>query len=212
MINMALIFGNEDDFRSSTLENIVLPYIKASESMQSIFDEMLGRRERRFKIRFIRSSSDITIGLDGAAEIYRAVREDVSKWRRTNAQNLAALQESILEAHINNKTAEALEKRIRSYKIKAQASKLRAEAKRIRAEAKRQEIENQDAMFELDKKRLDLALELAGKINPGIPQAELIAYAVRLLPDLRIITDQPVDAIVLVRRLEEKRPSDEESR
>src|SRR5258708_18018528 len=173
---------------------------------------MVGRRERRFKIRFIRSSSDITIGLDGAAEIYRAVREDVSKWRRTNAQNLAALQESILEAHINNKTAEALEKRIRSYKIKAQASKLRAEAKRIRAEAKRQEIENQDAMFELDKKRLDLSLELAGKINPGIPQAELIAYAVRLLPDLRIITDQPVDAIVLVRRLEEKRPSDEESR
>jgi len=192
-VNLKLyISGTEEIDKPLTpdyLEIIVAPYLKALESLLQIINEIKGKPLDVIAIEGITKRSPLSVNLDaGAGEAIRAIQETVVPWRRKNAKEMK-------EIELELKKAEVVQTRIRTAKEREESKKISVEAKREQAEIERINLENEERRlaleekrFEFEKKRIGLALELLNRLKVDMTEAEKIAYVVRLLEPLKVLT------------------------
>jgi hypothetical protein len=170
------------------------PYLNALASIQHTCDDMLGREHREVVIRRITQQSPVSISLQGVADAVNAVLDLVVPWRRENAKKLAALRIKEIEADIKIKEEEA---KVRSTKDLVEAKKTEAEIEKLIQEKERQRIENAKLEVEVGASRFDLALRMAAKMNRRLPKEQQIAYALKMLSDLKELTASEIEVKLL---------------
>jgi hypothetical protein len=166
----------------------VLPYLNAIAEIQNAVDEIAGRETREIKIHSLTQNSPISVSLDGAAETVQLIKDTVVPWRRKHAETMALLMEQERQAEIESKKAEILERR-------AHAEKARVEAARQREEAEKLKLENEKTRLDLYRAKVLLALEILTQVAPNLSETERIAYVVKLLPPLEVLTSSRVEIV-----------------
>ncbi len=170
----------EHDLTPNYLAAQVTPFLNAITDIQHVIDEIQGRTHSLIVIKEIQKRSPISVSLDGAAEAVQLVKDTVVPWRRKHAETMARLLEQEKQAEIECKKADILEKR-------AHAEKDRVEATKQRGEAEKLQIENEKLRLDLYRAKIQLALDMLAQVAPNLPEAEKIAYLVKLLPPLEAL-------------------------
>jgi hypothetical protein len=102
-----------------------------------------------------------------------------------------------LEIEIKKKQAEAM-KAETELGTKREASKTRRLLReKIEQEIERDKIENARNRFELDKSKLELALDLTARMQPDLSQADVMIRAVQMMPVLDTLATGDVEVRVL---------------
>ena len=176
-----------DDLTPRYLEHGVVPYLNALETLQHVIDNLLGEPHENVLIKSLTRESPLSINLEGLSDALDAIKEELIPWRKKHAQKIAELRQHEAAADIKKKESEAMEIRARSTKSRAEAEKVKAEVLKLREEARRLEIENESLRFDFQGKKLRLALELVGNIQPDLPPEQRLVYATRMLASLETL-------------------------
>jgi hypothetical protein len=150
------------------LADSVAPFLSAIESVQQVVNEVKGVRKTFFRIRTITQSSPLNIGLEGATEAVKLLRELASPWRNRHAQNMAELAEREKEAEIALKQAELFEIKARTIREKEEARKYSFEADKQRLEAERLRLDYEEKRLVLERERIRLVFEIVDRLNPDL--------------------------------------------
>lgn len=193
--NQRLVIRVEDSLTPEFLHGELGPFLSALDAMQRVCNEIVGNERSEVVIRSITQKSPLEVNLDGAADVIRLLKEDIFPWRRKHAQKLARLQTKQLEAEIRQKEAEALEIQSRSDKLGAESLVVKATAERVAQETRKMMLENDKLEFEVNAAKLQLALRVVSKLQPNLPEAQRLAFAVKLLPSLNTLTTSKIDPL-----------------
>lgn len=159
------------------LTDTVAPLLQAVFELQKTL-----RLKQRAKPRIasISQSSPIEASLEGVADAYKALREDIIPWRRRHQKELAVLAESELAQDIAKKKAEVT-------LSEAQTAAQLAEARKALAESKKIEQEVEAARFALNRAKFEFVVEMAEKMLPKGSDIERIELVTRLLPNVETL-------------------------
>jgi transcriptional regulator with XRE-family HTH domain len=176
------------DYLASTLT----PYLKAIAEIQYVIQAVRRQQKQPVDILSIRHFSPVEVSMDGAGDAIGVVRDIVVPWRRNHAREMARLAELEKQADIEIKKAEVLEGRARAVKERQEAEKLAAEALLQKNEAQKVRLENEKLELELHRARIQLAIDTLNHLDPHLSAEDRIAYVVKLLPFLKILTESPL--------------------
>lgn len=157
------------------------PYLSAIADLQHIIDEMKERPLSQIHIRSIIQHSPIGVEMSDVGDTYKAIREDIQKWRKEHAKKLARLKEIKLQLELKEKQVEIKEREASITKDMQEAAKLSAEARLIEAEAEKIRAET---------KQRDLAFKILIKYAPKKIVEELMTnFVEQSLKPLRLISE-----------------------
>jgi hypothetical protein len=160
------------------LRSKVLPVLEAIAAIERLVNPTA---ELPPRIVSLTQNSPVEVSMDGIADAYKAVREDIIPWRREHEKELARLEEHERAAEIAGKKAEVAESEARSAKERAEAQRILADANRLHAEAEKMR-------FELKKAKVELAFIVIDKLKPGATEIERLELFARLLPQLETLS------------------------
>ena len=176
--------GYVNELTPDYLQTKVYPYVNAIADVQHLIDEIQGRQYHDVIIRKIVQRSPISVSLDGASEAIQVIKESVVPWRRKHAETMARLVEQEKKLEIEIKKAEYYSKRVLSEKERQEAQLLMAKSNE---EITRMKLENEKLKLEIQRERVQLALDLLVKISPNLSEAEKIAFIAKLLSPLDVL-------------------------
>lgn len=174
------------------------PYLEAVAVIQQVSNDVMQWPPRGVVIKSISRQSPIDVSLSGAADAITALKEEIIPWRKKHAQELAELQATHVRAEIRKKEAEELELRARSERERAESEKIRAEAAKVREEARQLQLDNEARGLELQRAKINLALELVSKMRPDLSQIDKYIYAMRLLPAIDTLATSEIEPNLLI--------------
>ncbi len=167
----------------------VVPLLKAIELFHNTVRSAKQQNEYKIRVRAISQFSPIQLTLEGATEALKLIREMVTPWRNKHAQTIAYLQEQQLKEEIAFKRAEVIEMHARAKRGGKEAQKFEAEASVQRAESLKMQLEYEKVHLEVQRQRIQLALDVIQSIAPNMSEAERIHHVVQLFPSLETITN-----------------------
>lgn len=171
------------------LADAVCPYLKAIAELQEVIDEVCGNANQLLSIRSISQNSPINVSFDGVSKALQVVTDTVVPWRRKHSETMAQILEQDKLIDIKHKTADISEKRARAMKERAEADKLAAEAATQREHAERMKIENDKLRLNLQKEKIQMALDFIIQIKPDITETEKITYVVKVLMPIDVLIE-----------------------
>lgn len=166
----------------SYLSREVIPYLDSIANIQRIIDEISGRPISEVRVKMISQTSPISVSMEGASQAIELVRDTVTPWRRRHTQEMARLSEAEKQAEIESKKAEILEKRARAQKDRAKAERIAAEVAQQHEMAEKARLENEKLRLDLQREKIQLAMDILAQVAPNLSEKEKIAYIIRLLP------------------------------
>jgi len=190
-----VVFSIEEDLTPDCLKDLLLPYLKAVSDIQRVIDEVKGDQPSDLLIKSIKQASPVSVNLDGVSDAIRLITETVVPWRRKHAEAMCVLIEEEKKAEIEIRKAEIKERRAHAVKDRAEAERMSAEASKQREEAHHMKLKNEQLRIQLDRERIQLALDLLAQISPELSEGEKIAYAIKLLPALGVVTSTEIEIL-----------------
>jgi len=173
----------EISLTSTSLQSLIVPYLKALTDLQSLIDEIFHRLEsNEVTIKFITQNSPINVGINGAVEATQLIQETVIPWKREHAQAMAKLLETEKMVEIEKKKAEVLQVRALATKERTEADRLRAEIVLQLEQAEKLRLENERLRLEIKRAKLELAFEILNKLYPSLDEKDKVDYLMKLLP------------------------------
>ncbi len=166
------------------LQASIIPYLQALADMQHVIDEARGRPPSEVAIKSISQASPVTVAVDGIADAYKALTEDLVPWKRDHAQEMAKLAEREKQVELALKEAESLERRAHAATQEAEAEKLRAEATKLAEEARMIALENETRKLKLLDEKMLLAERIIEKTKPGLSKKRKGELVAKLLPSV----------------------------
>lgn len=106
---------------------------------------------------------------------------------------MANFAETEIQTQIELKKAEVLETRSVAIKNRAEAEKLKADCAIQIENAERMRLENEKLRVEIQKEKINLALQIINGMNNYLSEVDKISYMIRLLPLLDTIILSDVD-------------------
>ncbi|MGZ9223426.1 MAG: hypothetical protein ACXW4Q_15070 [Anaerolineales bacterium] len=121
------------------------------------------------------------------------IQKTIVPWRRKHAEKMANFAETEIQTQIELKKAEVLETRSVAIKNRAEAEKLKADCAIQIENAERMRLENEKLRVEIQKEKINLALQIINGMNNYLSEVDKISYMIRLLPLLDTIILSDVD-------------------
>jgi hypothetical protein len=162
---------------TTTLREEVAPYLGALDDLEMTiaglkFPEFgVGLRDFALTVRHITQRSPVEINLRGAGDAIKTLKEDIVPWRREHAQRIAELKELEAEMELDRKRLEDT-----------------AEFREAYERLKRQRLENEKLQLELNRDKLQLALDIVTKLRPELSDMDKLTYAFQILPSIDTLT------------------------
>jgi CRP-like cAMP-binding protein len=178
------------------LEKTVAPYLKATTDLQHVLDSVKGRPFREIRIYKISQNSPIEAVLGNAVDAVTSAKEDIIPWRRKHAQQMAHLIEQEKTVAIERERTEILSSRATAAKDRAEEKKIQAEIEKVKAETERMELENEKVRWEMQQSKIQLGLDILLKINSTLSETQRIAFLLKLLEPLNILTSSELEIII----------------
>jgi len=177
------------------LAKTISPFLIAIADIQGIIDDIKLRSHREVVINSLMQHTPISVSLDGAAESMKTIRDTIVPWRRNHEETMARLEEQEKLTEIESKKAEILEKRASAAKDRAEAARLNGEVSKQREEVETMKLRNQKLRLEMNREKIQLAIEVLKQLAPNLEETQRIGYIVRLLPAFDVLISSDVNIV-----------------
>lgn len=183
------------------LAGVIDPYLSTLAELQYTVDQVSGNAPSQVRVLAVTHSLPAVASMKGVMQAVQLLDEIVIPRKRALSQAMSQLRVKEKEAALAKAEIDLLRARASAAHDAVEREQLLAQVPSHVIEVERWTWGIKQLQRELERARIQMALELLLRINPELSNADRVSYAIRLLPLLEHVLTSPLHASVAEKHL-----------